>query len=183
MSEKKIRWNSEKVLSVSAMAISFITLIIFIYQTNLMSRQNYLSIMPYLATSTSNNPKLHAYSISLQNHGIGPAIIESVTFRYKNREYDLKDFENEVHTFLKTQDARFDSLQTVSYGTLDKGLAIPANTNYLILGVEGYERDYKMLMTELNRLLDDGLEYEIVYKSIQDEHWVIHNDSEGPEKL
>ena len=31
------------------------TLIIFIYQTNLIRKQNYLSILPYLSISTSDN--------------------------------------------------------------------------------------------------------------------------------
>jgi hypothetical protein len=182
MPGKKIRWNSEKLLSISAMAISFITLMIFIYQTNLMRRQNYLSIMPYLSISTSNSPAAFRYSISVQNNGVGPAIIESVTFYSGNKSYDLKDFGDEVHRFLKTQNPIFDSLTTVSFGTLNRGLAIPANSDYLILGVQGAKRDYDLMHTELNRMLEDGLDYEIVYKSIQDEYWVLRNDSEGPEK-
>lgn len=182
MSENKRKWNSEKFLSISAMIMSFVTLIIFIYQTNLMRRQNYLAIMPYLSTATSNDSDDYSYSINLQNNGVGPAIIESVTFLYQGKRYDIKDYDNQFHAFLRSQDPLFDSLKVVSYGTLDKGLAIPANTAYLILGVEHSRRDYELLLSGLGQLLENGLEYEVVYKSIQDEYWVIRDDSEGPER-
>ena len=88
----KIKWNSERILSLSAMSISFITLIIFIYQTNLMNKQNYLSILPYLQVSTSNNSEGNSYLLSIQNYGVGPAIIESVKMQYQGQEYDLRGF-------------------------------------------------------------------------------------------
>ena len=75
MGKVKINWNSERILSLSAMSISFITLIIFIYQTNLMSKQNYLSILPYLQLSTSNDIEKNTYTLSIQNYGVGHAII------------------------------------------------------------------------------------------------------------
>jgi hypothetical protein len=39
------------------------------------------------------------------------------------------------------------------------------------------------MVNSLEQLLDEGLEYDIVYKSIQDERWRIHNNTKGPEKL
>ncbi len=84
------------------MTISFFTLIIFIYQTNLMSRQNYLAILPYLSISTSNNPVDNTFSLSIDNFGVGPAIIESITAKHKGESFDLADFNDEVLTFLKT---------------------------------------------------------------------------------
>ena len=76
MPRAKIKWNSDKLLSLSAISISFITLIIFIYQTNIMSRQNYISIMPYLDLSTTNDVSDYHFELNLKNHGVGPAIIE-----------------------------------------------------------------------------------------------------------
>ena len=81
--KKGIKWNSERILSLSAMSISIMTLVIFIYQTNLMSKQNDLSILPYLQVSTSNNSEGNSYLLSVQNHGVGPAIIESVKLQYR----------------------------------------------------------------------------------------------------
>ena len=164
------------------MSISFITLVIFIYQTNLMSKQNYLSILPYLQASTSNNSEGSSYSFSIQNNGVGPAIIESVRLQYQGKEYDLKDYDDYLYKFLVSLSPELDSITNADTSTLNSGLAIPANTNYPVLRITT-PKDYQLFLKEFNRLLTNGLGYEIRYKSIQDEHWLIHIDSEGPEKL
>ncbi|MEX0315112.1 MAG: hypothetical protein AB3N18_13120 [Allomuricauda sp.] len=179
----KLKWNSERILSLTAMVISFITLIIFIYQTNLMSRQNYLSILPYLSLSISNSSADDHYSLSLKNYGVGPAILENVTIKHKGASFDLADFDNEVLTFLQTRMPELDSIKAVSYSTLDKGMAIPVNASYTIVEVKNSRKDYLLLRNSLNHLLEEGLYFEIIYSSIQNERWRITNDTEGPEKL
>lgn len=183
MAKLKIKWNSERVLSISAMAISFITLIIFIYQTNLMRRQNHLSIMPYLMLSTTNDSGNSTFEINLKNHGVGPAIIESVAIAYRGKRYDLTDYENHLYTLLSSLEPALDSLVHVSYGTLDRGIAIPANTTYNVLAVREDQKDFQLISSVFKEMVSGGLDYEIVYKSIQDERWVIHDGSEGPERL
>jgi len=180
---KKIKWNSERILSLSAMTMSFFTLIIFIYQTNLMSKQNYLSILPYLSLTTSNSPEDSRFSLSLENHGVGPAIIESIKIKHNEEVYDLADFNNEVYTFLKAKVPELDSMKVISYSTLDKGMAIPVNDSYNILEVNDSKADYLLLRNSLNNLLADGLHFEIVYRSIQNERWMITNNTQGPKKL
>lgn len=180
---KKMKWNSEKILGVSAMTISFVTLIIFIYQTNLMSKQNYLSILPYLSLSTSNSPVDNQFRISLDNHGVGPAIIEKVLVLYDQEIYDLSDYNNEVLTLLNIKVPGLDSLKVISYSTLDKGMAIPSNESYTILEVKNSEKDYLLLRNSINDLLAEGLQIEIIYRSIQDERWMITNETQGPKKL
>ena len=179
----KLKWNSEKVLSISAMVMSFITLVIFIYQTNLMRRQNYLSILPYLSITTSNSSVDNKFSLSLENHGVGPAIIESVTIDYKGTSYDLANFEDELMFFLQAKVPQMDSIIGISHSTLDKGMAIPANKTYNILNITDSEKDYLLLTSGLNKLLTEGLNFKIIYKSIQNERWMITNDTQGPKKI
>ncbi len=181
--KRKIKWNSERILSLSAMSISFITLIIFIYQTNLMSKQNDLSILPYLQVATSNNPAVNTYSLSLKNHGVGPAIIESVILEYEGKRYDLKDYDNYLFNVLISIEPELDSVVSLDTSTLDRGIAIPANTTYLVFSVYDAENDYRLLTEKLHTIENKGLRYEITYKSIQEERWLIHSDSDGPEKL
>jgi len=171
------------VLSISAMSISFITLIIFIYQTNLMRRQNHLSIMPYLMLSTTNDSGNNTFELNLKNHGVGPAIIETVTIKYQGERYDLIKYDNHLYTLLASLEPALDSLVHVSYGTLDKGIAIPANTTYNIMAVREDQKDFRLINSVFKKMVSGGLDYEIVYKSIQDERWVIHNGSEGPRRL
>ena len=165
------------------MSISFITLIIFIYQTNLMSKQNDLSILPYLQVSESVDGETNWFMISLKNHGVGPAILESVIIEYEGKRYDVKDYDDNLVSLLATLATELDSLKNFSMSTLDVGIAIPANTTYEIISVSNSAEDYKLLTETLYNLENNGLRYEITYKSIQDERWVINNDTEGPEKL
>lgn len=179
----RIKWNSERLLSLSAISISFITLVIFIYQTNLMSRQNYLSIMPYLALSTTRNAGEHLFELNVKNHGVGPAILESVTLVYQNKKYNLTDYNDDLFQFLKATAPDLDSIKNMSSSTLNKGMAIPANYDYNVLRVKESPGDYQLMTEVLDKLLENGLDYEIIFKSIQDERWLIHLNSEGPEKL
>jgi hypothetical protein len=183
MSKLKIKWNSDKIVSLSAMSISFITLVIFIYQTNLMSKQNYLSILPYLQISTSNDSEKNSFSLDIKNHGVGPAIIESVIIYYNNEKHDLKEYDNYFYNFLKSEMPVLDSIKFFSTASLNKGIAIPANSNYNVFKVYNSEKDYKLLNSSIENLLRQGLRYEITYRSIQDERWIIHSNSEGPQKL
>ena len=180
---RKIKWNPDKILSISAISISFITLIIFIYQTNLMSRQNYLSILPYLSISTSDDAANNAFSITLDNYGVGPAIIESTTLSYLGDKEDLSDYENAFFEYLKAKAPILDSIKAISYSTLEKGVAIPAGEKHTILSIYNSEKDYTLYKQVLEELIKNGLYFEIKYKSIQDEHWKINNNTQGPEKL
>ena len=148
-----------------------------------MSKQNYLSILPYLGISTSNNPANNNYGISLDNFGLGPAIIESVSVTYLGVTEDLADYNNHLLTYLQAKAPALDSLKAVSYSTLDKGLAIPAGTHYNIISTQGSADDYKLLKTNLEAITEIGFSYEITYRSIQDERWVIKDSEQGTEKL
>ena len=183
MAKFKIKWNSEKVLSISAMTMSFITLLIFMYQTDLMKKQNYLSILPYLSVADSHNSSTLTYELDVYNHGVGPAIIEAVTVIHNDKRYNLRDHDNRVYSLLLHLAPQLDSVKNYSTSTLERGLAIPANSKYNIMGVTNSSEDYFLLISELERLLSEGLNFEITYKSMQNEHWMIRIDSEGPIKL
>ena len=183
MTRLKLKWNSDKILSLSAMSISVFTLIIFIYQTNLMSKQNFLSILPYLQMSTSHNKAENAFSLDIKNHGVGPAIIESVIIYYKDEKHDLREYDSHLYYYLKSEMPILDSIKIFSSAALDRGMAIPTNSNFNVFIVQDSEKNFNLISNSLNELIGKGLRYEITYKSIQNERWVIYNDSEGPEKL
>lgn len=183
MAKFKMKWNSERLLSLSAMTISFLTLLIFLYQTNLLKKQNYLSILPYVSLSTSDNSEEQSFGLSLYNHGVGPAIIESVTLLHKDKRYDLKEYDHDFFKFLLHQAPQLDSIKNYSASTLDKGMALPSNSKYNVFRVANSAEDYKLITAHLNRLLNEGLDFEIIYRSIQNERWMVHKSSEGPIKL
>jgi hypothetical protein len=148
-----------------------------------MSKQNYLSILPYVQISTSDDKAENTFSLDIKNHGVGPAIIESVIIYYKGEKHDLRDYDNYLYNYLKSEMPVLDSVKFFSSSTLDKGIAIPANSSYNVFSVQDSEKDYNLLTTSLEELLRNGLRYEITYRSIQNERWMIYNNSEGPEKL
>lgn len=167
------------------MLVSVLTLVIFIYQTNLMRKQNYISILPYLQFAERNHSSSNIYELSLKNHGVGPAILENVQMIYHGEVEPLTSYDNSIVTYLKSKSSALDSLDNFTFSTLNPGIAIPANQSYSFLKVEENAKDYILLTTAINALLADGLEYKIVYKSIQDERWQIRSNhpSAGPEKL
>lgn len=180
---KSTSWNSDKIVGISAIGISFITLLIFLYQTNLMRKQNHLSILPYVAISITDNPANATYRLSLINHGVGPAIIDQVVLKYKGEIIDMAQYDNVMLEFLKDRHPHLDSLKAFSYATLEKGMAIPANTTYTVLEAKQSARDYAILKDALEGMIEQGLYFEIYYSSIQQEHWRISNATKGPEKL
>lgn len=121
--------------------------------------------------------------ISLKNHGVGPAILQSVIIEYEGERYNVKDYDDNLINLLSTIAMELDSLKYVSVSTLDVGIAIPANTSYEIFRVSESPKDFQILTETLYRLENSGLKYEIVYKSIQDEKWMIDSESDGPVKL
>lgn len=183
MSNNKSNWSTEKIVSITAITISIVTLIIFVQQTQIMKRQNYLSILPYLAISTTTNEQAKTFELNLINQGVGPAIIESVTFIYEGERYDLVDYDHYMLNFLQDKIPALDSLENISYASLDRGMAIPANTSYNVIGVKESEKEFDLITQTLSQLLEEGFDYEIIYKSIQHERWKIYKDSEEPERL
>lgn len=165
------------------MFISLVTLIFFIYQTNIMRQQTYLSILPYLAISTSNNQADHTFSIAIQNQGVGPAIIESAIIRYQGKKYDLADYDDYLFQLLTRIDSSLLRIGQADQATLNRGLAIPANTQYKLVRVGPSQEEYERFTQKMLELSEAGLDYEIIYRSIQGQRWVLRDDSDGPEPL
>ena len=122
-----------------------------------------------------------SFSLSVLNHGVGPAIIESVKSKIDGVEYDIQDFDGYFWNFLVSRDSILGSLKDVSNSTLEPGDAIPANTPYNIFEVKYAEGDEPKILRLIQIL--ETLPYEISYKSIQNERWMINEEDKGPIKL
>ncbi|AKA36369.1 hypothetical protein [Flagellimonas lutaonensis] len=172
-------WSSDKLFGLTAMLISLVTLIIFVKQTNIMDKQTRLSVLPYLMIEQSTNSEAHTIQLSLANHGVGPAIIESRKIVYENKEYD-QDF----YTFMTESLPELDSIEPFNWSNVYRGMAIPSNGRVTMIAigsnVEEFER-FGMIMGKLQR--DKSFYYEIIYSSIYGDKWKLSSDSEVPEKL
>jgi hypothetical protein len=80
-------WSADKIVSFSAIFISLCTLIIFIYQTNLIQKQQSASVMPFVELYSSG-VDTGEYKLVLTNNGTGPAFIRGLKIKYNGETYN-----------------------------------------------------------------------------------------------
>ena len=171
-------------LGISAMIISLLTLIIFIYQTNIMREQSKLSVKPRLdfSTNLSGNDSLIIVEQVIENRGLGPAIIDSIRFIYKNNSYRL-DIEKLIETELP---------KLLEYGylsqhaTLNRGSTLMPGEEKPIFTYNIFIKNLDSVYSYLNITSeeDSPLPIEVIYTSIyEDDKWKAHSDKNQPVKL
>lgn len=175
MKMKKIK--ADRILGVSAMVISILTLIIFIYQTNIMREQSKLSVKPRLDFTTNFDQKDSTIIIKevIENKGLGPAIIDSIYFKFNGDKYPV-----DIEHFLKEQLPEVLKLGYLpQHATLGKGTTISQNEEREIF-------TYHIPMNKIPNLFsylgmsnedDNPFPIEVIYTSIyEDEKWIMNND-------
>ncbi|MEL6720706.1 MAG: hypothetical protein AAFO82_23410 [Bacteroidota bacterium] len=167
-------FNSEKILSLSAMFISLCTLFVFVYQTRLIREQQHMSVFPYLQMGNggTNTPN---YIYALRNTGIGPAIITDIKVqRGKGKIF------TDLNAYVKANKNPEDTI-TYYHRNLHTGMLIPEKEVINIIELKkGKIEDGKKLFDILNT---SDLQIEIEYESIYGDKWKITNSKLVPEKL
>jgi len=175
-------WKADRIVSMSAIFISLLTLVTFIYQNNLLQKQAALSVMPYLAVGTSydDNRAEPSFKLRLNNRGVGPAIIESQKIFYKGKTYNTDFYE-----FLSTHLPGLDTLSGISRTSFDFGHVLPSGEEIDLIGVREDIDLVNLVAAKIDELSSDdsGLRYEVIYQSIYGERWKITESSNLPLKL
>jgi len=175
-SPKSFKWSSDKVVSMSAIFISLMTLITFVHQNRLLQKQAALSVLPYLSITTaytvSSKP---SFRLKIINRGVGPAIIES-----QEVSYDGKVYKDDFIEFLNEQIPGFDSLQNIAQSNLVFGSVLPSGEDLDIIGVYSDINEVNLIAAKLQELNDSGMKYKVVYRSIYGERWMITESSDLP---
>ena len=167
------------------MIISLSTLIVFVYQTNLIRKQQYMSVYPHLNLSNNNTGSLD-YEYTLKNEGVGPAFITSIdVFDGGGKTYmNLVDY-------VRTKVLRSDSIY-FHYFDIYVGKLISSGEEIALFGLlddahnDGNElkRNIVLGAHKLRTIINnDSLNVNITYKSIYGESWKITKNSMTPEKL
>lgn len=180
MTKQKINfWNSEKLLSLSAILISVSTLIVFVYQTRLIREQQYKSVYPHLNFSKKVNSSKNELTLYVRNFGIGPAIITSTKVIEKGKviETDLGWY---MHNLIQR-----DSIVNIQpyYGisSISRGI-IPEKEKISMFYL--YENDFDEEFKTLYNFVDgDDIEFVIEYESIYGEKWRVSNKVDVPQKI
>ncbi len=163
----------DRIMGVSAIMISLLTLLMFIYQTNIMHTQSRLSVMPRLGFSTSFNhsDSIIYFSTSIKNKGIGPAIINAVKISHDKTEYNLDFYDFFMKVFPKVED--FGEFK--KFSNIVDGSTLAANESKVLFAFEFDEEKMEDLYGYLKIGEEEELPFDIQidYSSIYDEEWRI----------
>lgn len=165
---KKIKL--EKLFGVLAFLVSIGTLYIFFYQTSLMKKQQYTSVLPFL--SISNTLVDQDYAFILRNDGIGPAFIDEINIYYRDTVYHNKDINDFFAEVITKEDTLF-STAFVTHSTIKKGMLIPEKEVKYMLQLDHRDENFKKRQVALRDWLNNKIRIEVKYASIYEEKWKI----------
>lgn len=179
--------STDRIIGISAMLISLMTLIIFLYQTNLIKDQSRLSVRPRLTFSKNIDKTLTVNDedsttqtrikirLKLRNNGLGPAIIESCKVMDKGQSYEMMSFFQEAYPELTTY-GFFNQITD-----LTSGEAIPASEAVYLFSYEYDAKHEKELNALFNTETDYAFpfEFSIIYSSMYGEKWRVSSETEG----
>jgi hypothetical protein len=176
VTKKKIFWNADKIVSLSAISISLFTLIILIYQARLLNRQfevqrqqQYASVLPYLEIGPSFGNDY--FQINIGNTGIGPAFIKDVYVMNSKERFSLDFYD--YYTKYASQELQ-QSVGAVSYSRLYQGKVLQAGQIVKMISKTG---DYDEVKNFSNFFIkQDSFKLVVEYASVYDERWIIDSD-------
>ena len=192
-------WNADKIISLSAFVVSIATLLALMYQIRLSGEQNelaqrqqelvrkqqYASVLPYLELQTGTNVGDRLFEFLLYNNGVGPAFIEEVRIIYDGQEYpgDLLNFYRAV--VLGEEDTVVLDLGTQG---IYEGNLIPAGREISMLSAYAYasslkERDQLFKWFGRPTKAPELARVEIIYSSVYGERWIVRGIGAVPESL
>lgn len=193
-----MRFDSDRIIGISAMIVSAASLFVVVYQAQLQRDQMELerrataaSVMPYLTTNMSRADVGVAFN--LRNTGIGPARIDGVRILHKGSV-----FEGDPGDFLLKM--RKDPNQGFNSDPIQVGRLVPAGEWVQMIGVGGDLAARQAMAVEIARLFDiaesrswyaqlkqampdlvtEGAVLEITYSSVFGEQWVLRSDTMVP---
>ena len=188
----KWTWDTDRIVSLSAMVVGAGSLAIILYQTKLMREQQRTSVMPYLMMAVQSSTNDHRTYLTVRNAGIGPALLGDVRVRYKG-----KDFAGDPYDFFVQQ--RPETVRTVPMGVdkLIPGRLVPAGEWIMTMGSDGEQ--HTRLLADLLRLFviaevpkswltsigadgpaSDKAVVFVTYSSVYGDTWHLRSDSFVP---
>lgn len=172
---KKMKINTDRVLGLSAMLVSFLSLIFFIYQTNIMRDQSRLSVKPRLVFSTNvqSNDSIVAFNFVVQNKGLGPAIIKEAKIIHDDKVFPL-DFDFFIdYNFPDLE--KFGYLLTTTSLSTDNIISVNEIQNLIVFQVP--MSNIQKVNTYLKLNQGDYLlpwDVQITYESLYEEEWSLN---------
>lgn len=178
--KKKIRWSPEKVMSISALFVSIISVIALFYQLNLAREENGLirkqqsaSVLPHVTLSFSLSSE--EYKMLFINKGVGPAFIKKVEFSVGDSEkFERSDFfANYIGGQIRESRDIAIPISTYSF---QEGDVIPANDKIDVITIKNQDG------IRLFRQFLDSIQwnYHVIYEDVYGERWELSLESDTP---
>lgn len=184
MSTDKKFWNSEKLIGLSALFVSLLTLAVFAYQTTLIRKQQYMSVYPHLNLTNYNSWSLN-YKYVLKNEGVGPAFIKAIRITESDgTAYD------ELLDYVEAKIVEQDSIW-FHYSDIYEGKLVSADEEIILFGLsdlnytnaQGLSANTIDGANKLRTVLNtDSVKIEVEYESIYGERWSVFNHTLSPVK-
>ncbi|MEQ6124780.1 hypothetical protein AAON49_11295 [Pseudotenacibaculum sp. MALMAid0570] len=174
----KINWSSEKIMSISALFVSAISLFALFYQLNLAREENELirkqqsaSVLPHLSQWFSNTND--GFKVIFGNKGVGPAFIKQVKLEINDTVFYNTDH---LINYSLRQIYKNDSISIpASTSTFSEGYVLPANDVIEILVVKKPEH----IKIYRNYLAKSELDYTITYADVYGAEWILSNKNDN----
>jgi hypothetical protein len=170
---KKINWSAEKVMSISALFVSAISLFALFYQLNLAREENELirkeqkaSVLPHLSQwySTLDNK----FRIIFGNRGVGPAFVKKVDL-VLNDSIKFDNTDDLINHIYRNMEPAENADYTSS--TFTEGRVIPASEEVVVITIH----DMQSRLRFLQYLEKNTLEFDIIYELVYGTRWSLNN--------
>lgn len=171
------KWSSDRWLSIVAIIASLGTLFTIVYQTNLIRKQQYASVLPYLEMWNSNPGREgSSYIYVLKNNGIGPAFVKEVKI-HRGDSAHIDDPASFTYRVIRPEDP----IVNFHYNNIKKGSVIPAGSRIELVGVKNDSINAHKLRKWFSQT--DSIEVEIVYESVYGERWSTRGIANEPKRI
>ena len=182
-------WNTDRIMSVSALLVGVGSLFVVVYQTQLTREAQYASVRPYLYISLMSNDQ--GAFVILSNTGIGPALIDEVRVHYKGQPITSDPYD--FYVGLKR-----DVIKVLNVDRVLPGRLIPAGTSIQMLGATSLETEPMLIellrhfeiaevprkwYTDYGATDTEKAVIEVIFSSVYGDRWRIRSDRIVPESL
>jgi hypothetical protein len=186
----KVKINTDRIVSLSAMAVGIGSLIVVLYQTHLMRQAQRASVLPYVMIALHSNND--GVAIVVSNAGVGPALIKDVQVEKSGQvtKGDAYDY----YTALYSDSGR------LSVDRMMPGRLVPAGSSAKVLEVSGDGPTRAAFLAKLLHTFDlaevprswytgvgatapGKAVIVITYESVYGERWRVRSDRMVPEAV
>lgn len=169
MDSSSRKLNPEWIVAISAVIISLCALGVSVFQTRIMKEQQAHSVWPHVQIYNSN---LNGIELTMENKGVGPAIIQNANYSFDGKSVDgIKALMEVIRKADPTVSAdsnfyfRYSDIQNIVLGPGDE---------HMILEVKYPEAN--IILRAFNKI-----GFKLCYCSIQDDCWNLPNLLNRPE--